>query len=81
MLVLRSFVAFGILVALTACQTVTPPTELSALELADGASVSSYSESGGCANGSVKVCAKEFTAEPFTCECVDETKVRPIWNR
>jgi len=81
MLALRSLVSFGVLVALAACQSVSPPTELSALELADDSSATSYAASGGCVNGSVKVCAKEFTAEPFTCECLDETRVRPIWNR
>jgi hypothetical protein len=81
MVALRSFLSFGVLVALAACQSVNPPTEPSALEIANDTSATSYAASGSCVNGFVKVCAKEFTSEPFTCECLEETRVLPIWNR
>jgi hypothetical protein len=79
---LRPFVSVGVLLVLTACQSVRPETETSALEIADGSSGFAYAAaSGSCVRGSVKVCSKEFTAEPFTCGCLDETHVRPLWNR
>jgi hypothetical protein len=79
----RLLVSFGVLLALAACQSVRPDVELSALELiSDDASGFSYAAaSGTCVRGAVKVCSKEFTAEPFTCDCLDETHVRPLWNR
>jgi hypothetical protein len=78
----RPLVSLGVLLALSACQSVRPETEASALEMSDDASAFSYAAaSGGCMHGSVKVCSKEFTAEPFTCDCVDETRVSPLWNR
>jgi hypothetical protein len=79
---LRLFVSLGVLLVLTACQSVRPETEPSALEIVDDASAFSYAAaSGSCVHGSVKVCSKEFTAEPFTCDCVDESRVPPLWNR
>jgi hypothetical protein len=79
----RSFVSLGVLIALAACQSVRPEAEPpSALEISGEASSFAYAAaSGSCVRGSVKVCSKEFTAEPFTCDCLDETQVRPLWNR
>jgi hypothetical protein len=79
---LRSFVSLGVLLALAACQSVRPEAEPSALEISHEASSLAYAAaSGTCVRGSVKVCSKEFTAEPFTCDCLDETQVRPLWSR
>ena len=79
---LRLVLSLCTLVALSACQSVRPVTEPSALELDESATAVSYAAaSGSCMNGSVKVCAKEFSAEPFTCGCLDEMQVRPLWNR
>jgi hypothetical protein len=69
MSVSRLFLSLAAVAVLAACQT-APPTEPSALELASA-----------CDGGAVRVCAKEFSTEPFTCGCVDETHVRPLWNR
>jgi hypothetical protein len=69
MSVSRLLVSLIAVAVLAACQS-TPQTEPSALELASA-----------CTGGSVKVCAKDFSTEPFECGCVDETHVRPLWNR
>jgi hypothetical protein len=69
MSVSRLLVSLAAVAVLAACQT-TPPTEPSALELASA-----------CDGGAVRVCAKEFSTAPFQCGCVDETQVRPLWNR
>ncbi len=69
MSVFRLFVSLAAVALLAACQSL-PPTEPSALELASA-----------CDGGAVKVCAKEFSSEPFQCGCVDETHVRPLMNR
>jgi hypothetical protein len=80
--ILRPLVLSSVLLVLTACQSVRPVTEPSALELSDDPSSLAYaSASGSCVHGSVRVCSKEFTSEPFTCDCVDETRVSPLWNR
>jgi len=79
---LRLLASLGVVLVLTACQSVRPEAEPSALEISDDASSFSYAAAyGSCGRGSVKVCAKEFTAEPFTCDCLDETQVRPLWSR
>jgi hypothetical protein len=69
MSVSRLLLSLAAVAALAACQT-TPQAEPSALELASA-----------CDSGAVKVCAKEFSTEPFQCGCMDETQVRPLWNR
>jgi hypothetical protein len=69
MSVSRLLLSLAAVAVLAACQT-APQVEPSALELASA-----------CDGGAVKVCAKEFSTEPFQCGCVDETHVRPLWNR